>query len=71
MTEKAPPRAKVYDFEGNLLAVIASEVFDLGCKNMDLAVDALGRVYVIDTVRLEVLVFEPSQGQGEQNEESR
>jgi hypothetical protein len=61
VTEKAEPRAKVYDFEGNLLAVIADEPFDLACKNMDIAVDARGRVYVADTVKLEILVFEPSE----------
>ena len=27
---------------------------------MDIAVDARGRVYVADTVRLEILVFEPA-----------
>jgi len=59
VTEKAAPRAKVYDPQGGLLAVIASEVFDPGCKNMDLAVDASGRVYVVDTARLAILVFEP------------
>jgi hypothetical protein len=35
--------------------------FDSGAKNMDLAVDARGRVYVADTARLEVLVFEPAR----------
>ena len=58
VTEKAGPRAKVYDFEGKLLAVIATDVFDPNCKNMGIAVDARGRVYVADTVRLEILVFE-------------
>jgi len=59
VTEKAGPRAKVYDAQGRLLAVIASEVFDPGCKNMDLAVDTDGRVYVADTARLAIRVFEP------------
>lgn len=58
VTEKAPPRAKVMDAGGNLLAVIATTVFDPGCKNMDIAVDSRGRVFVTDTVRREVLVFE-------------
>ena len=40
VTEKAEPRAKVYDFQGKLLAVIATDVFDPNCKNMDIAVDA-------------------------------
>jgi hypothetical protein len=58
VTEKAEPRAKVYDFQGKLLSVIATDVFDPNCKNMDIAVDSLGRVYVADTVRLEILAFE-------------
>jgi len=60
VTEKAAPRAKVYDGEGRLLAVIAAgDVFDPNCKNMDLAVDSRGRVYVVDTARRQVLAFEP------------
>ena len=59
VTEKAGPRAKVYDAEGGLLAVIAADVFDPGCKNMDLTVDSRGRVYVVDTVRLQILSFVP------------
>lgn len=62
VTEKAGPRAKVYDAEGTFLEVVAAEeAFDATCKNMDLAVDSRGRVYVADTVRLEILVFEPAQ----------
>lgn len=63
VTEKAGPRVKVYDFEGRLLSVIATAPFDLNCKNMDLAVDARGRVYVADTVRLDICVFEGGAGQ--------
>lgn len=59
VTEKADPRAKVYDLDGRLIAVIASGVFDLNCKNMDIAVDSRGRVYVTDTVRREILAFDP------------
>jgi len=58
VTEKADPRVKAYDFQGNLLGVVASDVFDPGCKNMDIAVDGRGRVWVADTVRLTVLGFE-------------
>jgi hypothetical protein len=57
-TEKAPPRVKAYDFGGKLLAVIATDLFDANCKNMDIAVDARGRVYVVDTVKAAILVFE-------------
>jgi sugar lactone lactonase YvrE len=59
VSEKAGPRVKVYDPEGNLLAVVADDVFDPSAKNMDLAVDAGDRIYVVDTVRLEIRVFEP------------
>lgn len=58
VTEKAGPRVKVYDFGGKLLTVIATDVFDPNCKNMDVAVDLRGRVYVADTVKLEIFVFE-------------
>jgi len=39
--------------------VIASEAFDPNCKNMSVAVDGRGAVYVADTVKLNILVFEP------------
>ena len=41
-TEKAGPRVKAYDFSGKLLAVIATDLFDANCKNMDIAVDSRG-----------------------------
>jgi len=59
VTEKAGPRAKVYSFGGELEAVIAADVFDANCKNMSIAVDRRGRVYVADTVKLAIFVFEP------------
>jgi sugar lactone lactonase YvrE len=58
VTEKAGPRAKVYDFQGKLMSVIATDVFHPNCKNMDIAVDRRGRVYVADTVNLDILAFE-------------
>ena len=58
-TEKAGPRVKAYDFNGKLLAVIATNLFDANCKNMDIAVGSHGRVYVVDTVKAAILVFEP------------
>lgn len=64
VTEKAGPRAKVYDAEGALLAVIASDVFDPNCKNMSIAAGSRGRVYVADTVKLQIFVFEPQGGEG-------
>jgi len=59
VTEKAGPRAKVYSFSGELEAVIAADVFDANCKNMSIAADRRGRVYVSDTVKLAIFVFEP------------
>jgi hypothetical protein len=59
VTEKAGPRAKVYDFSGALQAVIASAPFDPNCKNMSVTVDGRGAVYVADTVQLAIFVFEP------------
>ncbi len=64
VTEKAGPRAKVYDSEGKLLSVIAAGVFDANCKNMSIATGSRGRVYVADTVKLQILVFEPQGGEG-------
>ena len=58
VTEKAVPRAKAYDFSGNLLAVIATDAFDTNVKNMSIAVGLHGRVYVVDTVKLAILAFE-------------
>ncbi len=63
VSEKAPPRAKVYDRQGSLLAVVADgNAFDLAAKNMDLATDATGKVYVADTSRRRICVFEPVGG---------
>jgi hypothetical protein len=57
VTEKAGPRIKVYDSTGKLLAWVGGELFDPNCKNMDVAVDAEGLIYVVDTIRLHVCVF--------------
>jgi len=62
VTEKAGPRAKLYHFDGTLGAVIAADAFDPNCKNMDVAADPQGRVYIADTVKLTVNVFEPATG---------
>jgi len=58
VTEKAAPRLKVYSAEGKLLAFLGAEAFNANCKNMDVAVDSRGRIYVADTVRLHICVFE-------------
>jgi sugar lactone lactonase YvrE len=59
VTEKASPRVKVYDADGKLRAHFGEQDFDANCRNMDVAVDTRGRVYVIDTVRLQVVVYNP------------
>lgn len=70
VTEKAGPRVKVYDPAGKLLAVWGEGDFDLMCKNMDIAVDSQGRVYVIDTARLQIVVYEP-EASGATTQEAR
>ena len=59
VTEKTGPRLKVYDADRKLIALVSEDAFDAGCKNMDVAVDAQGRIYVADTVRLCILLFAP------------
>lgn len=59
VTEKAPPRLKVYNGRGELQAWVGPDAFDPNGKNNDVAVDSRGRIYVADTRRLAVVVFEP------------
>ena len=65
VTEKAAPRMKVYDAAGHLVALVEPKFFDANCKNMDVATDAQGRIYVVDTVRLNILVFVPDMVESE------
>jgi len=58
VSEKAEPRVKLYDRNGGLTAHIPAGEFDPTCKNMDIAVDKDGLLYVVDTARLRILVFE-------------
>jgi sugar lactone lactonase YvrE len=62
VTEKAGPRAKTYDYAGVLVAVIDSADFDPMTRNMDVAVDARGTVYVADPVKAAVFVFASEGG---------
>jgi len=57
VSEKAGPRVKIYDHDGNFLSVVAADEFDPAAKNMDVAVDGAGTIYVADTARLEIRVF--------------
>lgn len=61
VTVKAEPGVKVYNADGKLLAVLGNDDFDPRCKNMDVAVDSHGRVYVIDTARLQICVYAPDK----------
>ena len=58
VTVKAEPYGKIYDADGKLRGVLGQGDFDASCKNMDVAVDSQGRIYIIDTVRLCVCVYE-------------
>jgi hypothetical protein len=62
VTEKAGPRAKIYDYAGKLIAMIENAGFDPGAKNMDVAVDGRGHIYISDPVKLAVFEFEPAEG---------
>jgi hypothetical protein len=62
VTEKAGPRVKVYDYEGKLKAMIEAAGFDPGAKNMDVAVDGRGHIFVADPAKLAVFVFAPAEG---------
>lgn len=57
--EKSDPRIKVYTRAGELRGVFGVGDFDPACANMDAVVDARGRVYVVDTVKQSILVYEP------------
>ncbi|MBP7935797.1 MAG: NHL repeat-containing protein [Phycisphaerae bacterium] len=59
VTEKAPPRMKVYNGRGELQAWVGPEGFDPNGKNNDVVVDSSRRIYVADTPRLRVVMFEP------------
>ena len=50
---------KVYDPSGKLLSMVGEDAFHPECKNMDVAVDSTGKIYVVDTVRLHICVFAP------------
>lgn len=58
VSEKAPPRIKVLDPAGRLIAVIATTVIDPMARNCPLAIDARGSVFAADPVRLTIHRFE-------------
>ncbi len=65
VTEKAPPRAKVYDSGGRLLCLFGEGDFDPNCKNMDVAVDGTGAIHILDPVGLRVCVYIAVDGPAE------
>lgn len=58
-SEKGLPRVKVHNPDGSLRCVVAApDQFKESEKGMDIVVDTAGRVYVLDTVRRQVRIFE-------------
>lgn len=61
VSEKGLARVKVMDDEGKLLSLVAApSSFAENAFGIDLAADAAGRVYVLDTGTRAVRIFEPS-----------
>lgn len=60
VSEKAPPRVKIYTADGQFLAQSAEDVFDPNAKNIDLAADHGHRLYATDPYRCTIEVFELS-----------
>ncbi len=60
--EKGLPRVKIHNQDGSLRCVVAApDQFDEGVVGLDVAVDDLGRIYVLDPSRNHVRVFEEKQ----------
>ncbi|TWT76163.1 hypothetical protein Pla123a_29520 [Posidoniimonas polymericola] len=66
VSEKAPPRIKLYDEAGHFLLSAGEECFDANSKNIDLAFDSRGRLYATDPLRREVHVFQLLSGEEQQ-----
>lgn len=57
--EKGLPRVKIHEPGGALRCVVAApDQFDEGVVGLDVAVDAAGRIYVLDPSRNQVRIFE-------------
>ncbi len=57
-SEKGSPRVKIYSQAGQFECVVAAPAsFSDNAKNLDLATDARGHIYVLDPVRKSVRVF--------------
>ncbi len=62
VSEKAPPRVKVYTGDGQFVSQSSAAVFAANTKNIDLAADQHGQVYATDPVRCTIEVFELDAG---------
>ncbi len=71
VTEKAGPRMKVFDKSDKLLGFVGSDAFDENCKNMPVAVDARGQIYVGDTVKRVIVVFAPQPSESGKTTETK
>lgn len=58
VSEKSPPRVKLYSGDGAYIAESAEGVFDENTKNIDLAFDGNSRLYASDPLRSTIEVFE-------------
>lgn len=59
VSEKAGPRVKVYDPQGQLISVVASgDDFAPECKNMDLVITRDGLIGVVDPIEKMIVLFE-------------
>lgn len=58
VSEKAPPRVKIFTREGKFVAQSPAGVFDASAKNIDLASDRRGRLYATDSQRCTIEVFD-------------
>lgn len=57
VSEKAPPRIKLYDAVGSYVSTLPGGVFDPNTKNLDLAIDSRGTLYATDPLRRTIEVF--------------
>ena len=58
VSEKAPPRVKIFTRDGKFLTQSADGVFDPNTKNIDLAADSRGRLYATDPLRCTIEEFQ-------------
>ncbi|MCA9240318.1 MAG: hypothetical protein KDA37_08970 [Planctomycetales bacterium] len=58
VSEKAPPRVKLYDEHGRFESIVDEGIFDPNTKNIDLAFDSRNRLYATDPVRKVIEVFQ-------------